>query len=123
MKRWSALAIFLALGCSKGGSFKAEGNVTLDGKLRTVQGCEVTGKSAELAVRLKLDDGTVVGIPIHGGASTVEPSGKPKVELNDCERRSTSGSGNEGHYKGTIGLTCKGNGAALELTLNVDCGG
>ena len=121
MKRLLAILVLL-VGCKGGGhGFKADGSVSLDGKPRTVKECRAEGKTAELTVRLGLDDGSVVAIPVQGGAPTVTPPGKAKIDLTDCDKHAMSGSGSEGHYKGELGIVCKGNGAALDLTLSVDC--
>lgn len=116
----AVLLLGLATACGAP-KLTSQGTIAIDGQPRSAKACGFSGSGADVVMTLELDDGEKLGLPIHGGKITLDRGGK-KLVLGDCEKSSFAGGGSSSSYHGHLELACKGDGAALDLALDVGCG-
>ena len=99
----------------------AKGLIAVDGKPRTARSCAIAGAGASQVLRLTLDDGSVLRLPVNEAAVYVSLDGKDQGTRIDCEKAVAGATGGDTFYKGSITRTCKSEELRVELSAVVDC--
>jgi hypothetical protein len=118
--------VVAAAGCSKGneGSARgtAKGMIAVDGAARKSTSCLVAGLAADEVLRIRLDDDSLLTIPVQEAAVYYSGSGGDRGDKLTCEESRSDASASEGFFEGSLNRKCSGGSPKIELSLVVRCG-
>jgi hypothetical protein len=96
--------------------------IAIDGAARKATSCLVAGLAAEEVLRIRLDDDSLLTIPVQEAAVYYSSSGGDRGDKLACEESRSDASASEGFFQGSLNRKCSGGSPKIELSLVVRCG-